>query len=1008
MRDSKSRAEPVSPSSQLEPGIRPTYPKESVLLRQYLPCSVSVAWPFDWLHLVWFGLLIWTGLDFHAWGAPLQQPAAGGNAEAMVIRSIEQLQNTPSSVRNGLARVEIEAELSFAGRDWDNFFIQSGSFATMVSGSRQLINSMVNLPIGTRVCVKGWLGPASQFCRAETVEILESEPSELERHVPDISTSGNIAINGLVRVSGRVLEAFRGNSEIALSASFGILNMEFQYFHPLDVAELLPLVDQQLTVRGAVCLQHQFPQHANYNVRMMHRDQLETDSFRSEVEKYRSSFYAKERFDVLPGQVLYSDRIDSVLLATDIGVKRIRTRFALRVDAGTRVVVYTKKVPSDHGTLPLESVLMEEVQEAMLPPSFKMDVLSLKKIRVYPERVTTTATVTTIQEGSRSYRLYLEDAQNKFLAILPTLGSSVVPAVEPGDLIQITGTPIFEEAYEAPEQLTFYAAKRDDLKVLRRLSDFPSRYLFPTAIGLCLVILAGMVWNWQLSRNVSLRTARLNEVKTHLQKSFEAIREGVLINDRNRVLTNKNDRFEAMFGFAPAIGCSIEETLIRIGTMVSNRLEFQEYLQHVLDLGDFQRTMLLKLVSPPRQLQLFSSTIHDRDGRSFGNIWTFEDITEKLQAESDLLQAQKMDAIGQLSGGIAHDFRNLLTVIRSSLRLIQISHKKQRAIEDHCDSAETAIQQASELTQQLLDFSRLSVIQRQTLDINEVVRHAYNLCRRTVDARVQMRMDLCDIPLPVEGDATRLQQVLLNLCINARDAMPSQVGSITLRTRYRSDLDGEHAVIMVDDNGMGMPEEIRSRIFEPFFTTKQSGRGTGLGLSVALGIIEQHGGQIRCTSQIGNGTVFELVLPLSKNVPSPLPSYAPETVVDLPPLRLLVVDDEPLVLATAKSLLESMGHFVESASSGSEALAKLQESHDFDAALLDMTMPGMTGVEVCLAIQSSWPQIGVVICTGYANDTRRAFEEQGRPIPPIVSKPYRVEEIQFVLAQWTSRRGLVS
>ena len=907
-------------------------------------------------------------------------------------------------------QVELVANLTFAAKDWDCFFIQGERAATMVWCKRAIATELSQLPVGTPLRLWGKLASDAMFFQVDRYEVVSKDAQPTELAIPEISVTGDVACNGLVRVSGRVFEGFCSSTETSLCASLSILALQFQYYGASEIHEIIPLIDQVLTAQGAICAQHESNQFATYNLRIMRRDQMETDSWKSNMELFKDEEVIKKYYDVFTGQVLYTDQQSSVLLATEQGVRAIHTRFANRLRPGDRATVYSRRSQGAYTTkMPIESALLHLVSNDTLPPSFATDVPNLLRTRLHPERVSTTAKVVNIQEDRRTYLLKVHSDLFNFHAVIPSQDGNPVPSVEAGDLVQLTGTPIITGGAREPTRLTLYLASKDDLITLRKKSQIPLKYWILGVVAVFGIFSAAVAWNWLLRRSVASRTFKLNQVTTHLQKSFDAIREAVLINDKHQLVTNKNHRFQNIFGFEPEVGGTIHVALDQIVGRALNRDDFLRFRDDALNTREPSKTMILSMASPMREISVFVSSISDRKGAHYGNIWTFEDITEKLQAESDLLQAQKMDAIGQLSGGIAHDFRNLLTVIRSSLRLILISSAAKRPIEDHCQSAEIAVEQASELTQQLLDFSRLSVMSSTTLDANQVARQAFALVRRTIDARIQMRLELCRDELPIDVDATRLQQVIINLCINARDAMPSNKGMILVRTRIRQEEFMERKVVIsVDDNGIGIPDEIRTRIFEPFFTTKEAGCGTGLGLSVALGIVEQHGGQIRCNSTMGQGSSFEIILPLSER---PVEVQSPHDVdlsVDYSPMKLMLVDDEPQVLETAKALLESLGHEVVTAVDGMDALEQIAMDTDLDAVLLDMTMPRMSGVETCLEIQRLWPHIGVAICTGYALDTKKAFRGNEKAVPPIISKPYQLEEIQVVLSQITARKSMVS
>lgn len=277
------------------------------------------------------------------------------------------------------------------------------------------------------------------------------------------------------------------------------------------------------------------------------------------------------------------------------------------------------------------------------------------------------------------------------------------------------------------------------------------------------------------------------------------------------------------------------------------------------------------------------------DGKAIGRVTTFRDVTHGRRLEEQFRQAQKMEALGQLAGGVAHDFNNLLTVIIGHAEALR--EDDVATPDEEIGGITDAAVRASELTRQLLAFSRGQVLDRRVVDVNDVVRHVMPMLMRLLPAHITLNVDLHARELPVLLDRNQIEQCLVNLAVNARDAMPDG-GSLTFRTATAGpdDSDGRadpHAILVVADTGTGITPEVIEHIFEPFFTTKEEGRGTGLGLATTYGIIEQSGGQIEATSQLGVGTTFTIRMPIQTPVAPPLPGPAavlgsPAAVFDRP------------------------------------------------------------------------------------------------------------------------------
>jgi len=402
-----------------------------------------------------------------------------------------------------------------------------------------------------------------------------------------------------------------------------------------------------------------------------------------------------------------------------------------------------------------------------------------------------------------------------------------------------------------------------------------------------------------------------------------------------------------------------------------------------------------------------------QDGRPASQV-VFRDATERKQAEAEkafleqqLLQAQKLEAVGRLAGGVAHDFNNLLTEIsgNASLALMDLEpgdgiHKAFSAIQD-------ASRRAAALTRQLLAFSRKQVFQPTLVDLDGLVGNMEDMLRRLLGADVSLETHLHTRGSYLMADPGQLEQVLLNLCINARDAMP-EGGTITI-TAHSTDADdklrslspepngGAHLRLTVEDTGIGMDRKTLTHIFEPFFTTKPADKGTGLGLSTTYGIVQQHGGEISVESEPGKGTLFHLWFPVTSGTPVlPRPLHG-ETFLMGSEL-VLYVEDEPVVREVTAAILERLGYRVLPASTPREALAILeaQDPHP-DLLLSDVILPDMNGRELSeLAVQIA-PKMKILLTSGYSQNI---IATDGEEAPPnFIGKPCTPKALSMKLRE---------
>lgn len=376
--------------------------------------------------------------------------------------------------------------------------------------------------------------------------------------------------------------------------------------------------------------------------------------------------------------------------------------------------------------------------------------------------------------------------------------------------------------------------------------------------------------------------------------------------------------------------------------------------------------------------QWFNTPLLERDGSFIGFLCLVQDITERKILEAQFQQAQKMQAVGQLAGGVAHDFNNLLTVISGYSQIMLDTMSPNDMSRDYVLAISDAGDRAAALTRQLLAFSRKTVLEPKVLDLNVVVRETESLLRRLIGEDILLTTVLAPAISRVKVDPGQLGQVLMNLAVNARDAMPKggqlvvETRSVELNKEYaqlRTDVQsGQYVMLSMSDSGAGMSPEVRSRIFEPFFTTKEFGKGTGLGLAVVMGIVKQSGGHVEVYSELGVGTTFKLYFPAieekhlhPKHVEPGRGAPGTETI--------LVVEDEDRVRELAVFLLRRQGYTVLAAGDGNQALSLL-EKHPGEIQLLltDVVMPGMSGPLLAQQMKCRYPRIKVLFSSGYTDD----------------------------------------
>jgi len=397
--------------------------------------------------------------------------------------------------------------------------------------------------------------------------------------------------------------------------------------------------------------------------------------------------------------------------------------------------------------------------------------------------------------------------------------------------------------------------------------------------------------------------------------------------------------------------------------------------------------------------------IRDDQGKLIGYAKITRDITERkntqqqLEAAREALhQSQKMEAIGQLTGGVAHDFNNLLMAVLGSLELMRKRLPDDPKLLALLENAVQGAQRGTVLTKRMLAFARRQELKKEAVDIPDLIRGMTELLQRSLGPSILIETHFPLVSKAVLADANQLEMILLNLAVNARDAMPDG-GRVVIATREEilragggSRLKpGSYICLTVSDTGMGMDEATLRRAMEPFFTTKGLGKGTGLGLSMVHGVAEQSGGWFTLRSRQGEGTTAELWLPVAEGQAQQVgrsERRAIEGVADQRPLVVLAVDDDGLVLTNTVAMLEDLGHTAISASSGKEALEILRQQGAVDLVITDYAMPQMTGLQLADAIKKEWPEVPVIIATGFAE-----MEPEAGPSLPKLAKPFTEAEL---------------
>jgi len=589
---------------------------------------------------------------------------------------------------------------------------------------------------------------------------------------------------------------------------------------------------------------------------------------------------------------------------------------------------------------------------------------------------------------------------------------------------QYTGYSKEEALGKTPFDLNLYANKGDRDRLVKHLEKDGKVDSFEVPFRLrdgrvFHGLLSGKIFKYRSKRSliavakdmtpIKEAAERLKESERRYRELFDSVSDLIYRQDLDGKFVSVNHAVTDIFGY------SINEL---IGRKASDFMKPElrplfesEYLQKVKTRGHHEGVSAYFAKDGRKfYLEYRSQLIRPPNGEPFIS-GIARDVTERILAqreikklEKQVLQAQKMEAIGTLAGGVAHDFNNILQAILGYTQILLMSKSEDDPDVQNLKQIEMAVKRASELTHQLLAFSQKVKSELRPINLNQEVREVEKLLRRTIPKMINIELRLAEDLKVINADAAQLEQVIMNLCVNARDAMP-EGGSIIIETEnvfmddeyckeHLGSKAGSYVMLSISDTGDGMDKETLEHIFEPFFTTKDVGKGTGLGLAMVYGIVENHDGYITCYSEPGKGTNFKIYFPVIDAEPYRIEDVKQE---DLSGLKgngetLLLVDDEDSLRELGKTILEEFGYKVILANNGESALKTYEaQKSDISIVVLDLIMPGMGGSQCLEKLLEIDPDAKVVIASGYAvnGETKRAIDAGAKG---FVRKPYEVKQ----------------
>lgn len=970
-----------------------------------------------------------------------------------VVTSVAELPHLEYHFPKREFKVDLVASVNNWDPAWRQLFVEGDGVANYVQIPPTLLTGTEKIRLGTQLRIRGEFVSDNYALYANSIEVLEDgEPGPVLQADKDnllfaSNWSRRIEMSGVVEsvlLTGSVVQCVMKTEQRRFLARF---------LRPLSSKEALDLIGAELSYTATLAFL--VDEEGRPVVPITHAMAEDKFELVREGKLLDDGDYRKisldEQDDVpfgetveLAGQVSYMREYDFLLLQDEQETATLYAPFEADVSPGdmVRIIATKRDSKSENVTPPLYEGLDDLgissdwfarvifLNSNALPAREEMTAPEITASDVDKRNVTIGGKL--IQSWSDGLERFveLEDGGVRFVGKFRASHDEFNELVlDQATRMKLTGLILKSDEQASGHPFSIEVADFREVEVTGRRLIVDRRYFLMFASACTVLVGLGGLLVWRLKGTVGKQNEDLARLVARLNTSYDAVREGILVIDNRGRVVATNSRVGEVLGVSP-------QDLMNVASAKNSGRHLKSRVQMLADCFQDKHAFLLawqatqtnpKAVKslelltdddPARSIVVFTAPVEAIDtGRKSdtpeARIWTFDDVSKRKQLEADLIQSQKMEAVGRLAGGVAHDFNNLLLAITANLEMARLKNVGEPKQREYLEAAEKAVDRASKLVKHLLGFSRKSNLEMRVRNPNQVVQRVESLLERILDAKVKLSIELDPNVRNTKMDDVHIEQVLLNLCLNARDACTKYGGNIRVKTSASTRAEVENTLchgqtlagtasefvrIVVEDDGLGMSADVREKAFDPFFTTKELGKGTGLGLSMSLGIIEQHHGVMHFESEPNKGTRFEIFLPATDEIADLTDSRTGRLEKAEPAMgHLLLADDDELVRTATANALRSRGYDVTTVDNGVDALIHLR-STDYDLALLDLSMPGMSGTEVFAQIRAQNPELPIIVSSGYPDQLDEFSKKNDGALHAIISKPFRLAKLVSMIA----------